>query len=234
MARQLQHGGPSSAAQPASASDGAAQPSFLPDGAKQPADESFILMNDAVLQAVRAQLDDPRRKRAHTDARAALNQYANDPRELIVDLARETWWQDYVASQGVAGQMADVGITGFSAAPILGETDPNRDHRTRVDFIVFLADGSYWRLHPGAKKTRDAKPRHITPVSEGNTVLQEHATTPSSNAAQAVLLVPARPSPVPTKPATQQEQQVATPSSSAGQPAPAPALLGSVHQCDIN
>ena len=191
-------------------------------------------MNDAVLQAVRAQLDDPRRKRAHTDARAALNQYANDPRELIVDLARETWWQDYVASQGVAGQMASVGITGFSAAPILGETDPNRDHRTRVDFIVSLADGSYWRLHPGAKKTRDAKPRHITPVSEGNTVLQEHATTPSSNAAQAVLLVPARPSPVPTKPATQQEQQVATPSSSAGQPAPAPALLGSVHQCDIN
>ena len=107
MVRQLQHGGPSSAAQPASASDGAARPSFLPDGAEQPADE-------------------------------------------------------------------------------------------------------------------------------GNTMLQEHATTPSSNAAQAVLLVPARPSPVPTKPATQQEQQVATPSSSAGQPAPAPALLGSVHQCDIN
>jgi len=73
MVRQLQHGGPSSAAQPPSASDGAAQPSFLPDGAEQPADESFILMNDAVLQAVRAQVDDPRRKRAHTDARAALN-----------------------------------------------------------------------------------------------------------------------------------------------------------------
>ena len=36
MARRLQHGSPSSAAQPALASHGAAQPSFLPSGAAQP------------------------------------------------------------------------------------------------------------------------------------------------------------------------------------------------------
>ena len=36
MARHLQHGSPSSAAQPALASDGAAQPSSLPSGAAQP------------------------------------------------------------------------------------------------------------------------------------------------------------------------------------------------------
>ena len=41
MARRWQHGSPSSAAQPALASDGAAQPSSLPGSAEQPADESY-------------------------------------------------------------------------------------------------------------------------------------------------------------------------------------------------
>ena len=43
MARRWQHGSPSSAAQPALASDGAAQPSSLPGGAEQP---SFTQLSD--------------------------------------------------------------------------------------------------------------------------------------------------------------------------------------------
>ena len=92
-----------------------------------------ILMDVAGLQAVRAQLDG-RRKAAHTAARSALNRCANDPGEVPVDMATEPWWQDYVASQEVAEQMAAVGITGFSAQPILGVKDPNRHGRTRVAF----------------------------------------------------------------------------------------------------
>ena len=94
------------------------------------------------------------------------------PRELAVDMAKELWWQDYVASQGVAEQMAAVGITGFSAQPILYRRDPNRHSRTRVYFIVSVADGSHWRLHPGSKPSAAVIPKHITAVSEGNTVLQ--------------------------------------------------------------
>ena len=63
--------------------------------------------------------------------------------------------------------MAAVGITGFAAQPIRGVKDPNRHGRTRVDFIVSVADGSHWRLHPGPKPSSDAIPKHIAAVSEG-------------------------------------------------------------------
>ena len=118
-----------------------------------------ILMDVAGLQAVRAQLDGRRRKEAHTAARNALNRCANDPGEVAIDMATEPWWKDYVASQEVAEQMAAVGITGFSAQPILGVKDPNCHGRTRVDFIVSVADGSHWRLHPGSKPSGDAIPQ---------------------------------------------------------------------------
>ena len=77
----------------------------------------------------------------------------------------ESWWQDYVASQTVAGRMAAVGITGFSAQPIEGVKDPNRGGLMRVDFIVSVADGSHWRLHPGSRPSGDATPKHVTSVS---------------------------------------------------------------------
>ena len=51
MARRWQCGRPSSAAQPALASDGAAQPSSLPGGAEQPATECYHVVC-AVLEAM--------------------------------------------------------------------------------------------------------------------------------------------------------------------------------------
>ena len=139
-----------------------------------------ILIDVAGLQAVRAQLDDRRQKAAHTAARSALNRCADDLGEVAVDIATEPWWRNYVASQEVAEQMAAVGITCFSAQPILGAQDTNRHGRTRVDVIVSVADGSHWRFHPGSKPSADAIPKHITAVSEGNTVLQSLYPRPSS------------------------------------------------------
>ena len=95
------------------------------------------------LQAVRAQHDGPRRKAAHTAACTALNRCADDSRELAVDMATEPWWENFIASQGVADQMAAVGITSFSAKRILGFKDPNGHDRTRVEFFVYVADGSH-------------------------------------------------------------------------------------------
>ena len=138
-----------------------------------------ILMDGAGLQAVLAQLDGRGRKAAHEAARSGLNRLANDPGEVAIDMATEPWWQNYVASQDVAEQMAAVGITGFAAQPILGVKDPNRHGRTRVDFIVSVADGSHWRLHPGSKPSGDAIPKHMTAVSEDNTVLHS-LSAPSS------------------------------------------------------
>ena len=120
-----------------------------------------ILMDVAGLQAVRAQLDGPRRKAAHTAACTALNQCADDSRELAVDMATEPWWKNFIASQGVADQMAAVGITGFSAKRVLGFKDPDGHDRTRVEFFVYVADGSHWRLHPRPKPFDDAIPLHF-------------------------------------------------------------------------
>ena len=129
-------------------------------------------MEAAQLQAVQAELDDHRREAAHTAARKALNRCADDAGPLAVDMAEELWWQDYVASQKNAEQMATVGITGFSLQSILGVKDPNRSNRWGVDFIVDVADGSHWRLHPSPNRSRDAKPKHLTTLSEDNTELQ--------------------------------------------------------------
>ena len=130
-------------------------------------------MSTARLQAVNTQLHG-RQKAAHTEARHALNQCHNIPGEVAwaIDMAGKPWWQYYVASQNVADEMATIGITGFACQPILGVKDPNRHGKTRIDFIVSLKDGSYWRLHPGSKPASDAIPKHITAVSEAYTVLQ--------------------------------------------------------------
>ena len=104
-----------------------------------------ILMDVAGLQAVRAQLDGPRRKAAHTAACTALNQCADDSRELAVDMATEPWWKNFIASQRVADQMAAVGITSFSDKRILGfscmsQTAPTAP--TSAFFCLDVADRS--------------------------------------------------------------------------------------------
>ena len=102
-----------------------------------------ILMNTAGLGTVKRQLNDGRRRGAHKAARKVLDEYANGSEKVAVDMAGASWWQDYVASQEEATEMAAVGITGFSFQPILGIKDPNRGGRDGVDFIVFLADGTH-------------------------------------------------------------------------------------------
>ena len=132
-----------------------------------------ILMDAAELRAVQAQLDGPRRKAADMAALSALKRCANNSQQLTVDMAGEPWWREYVASQEVAEQMAAVGITGFTAQRMLYVKDPIYRSRTRVYFILPVADGSQWRLHPGSMiKSAAVIPKHITAVSEGNTVLQ--------------------------------------------------------------
>ena len=70
--------------------------------------------------------------------------------EVAVDMTAAPWWRDCIASHKAAEEMSAVGITGFSAQPILGIKDSNRQHHTRGDFVIFLADGPRRRPHLGA------------------------------------------------------------------------------------
>ena len=96
----------------------------------------------AVLNSLHTtQLDDSGRKRAHMAARTMLNQYADGPEEVAVDMTAAPWWRDCIASHKVVEDMSAVGITGFSAQAILGIKDSNRQNHTRIDVVVSLADG---------------------------------------------------------------------------------------------
>ena len=125
-----------------------------------------ILMESTNLETVKTHHNDRRRRGAHKAAREVLDEYANGSEQVSVDMSDMSWWEEYVASQAVATEMAAVGITGFSIQSILGIKDPNRGGRDRVDFIVFLADGTHWRLHPGSKQKSDAQPVHIQTLTQ--------------------------------------------------------------------
>ena len=131
-----------------------------------------ILMNSAHLETVKTHLNDRRRREAHKAAREVLDEYANGSEQVAVDMSGMSWWEDYVASQAVATEMTAVGITCFSIQSILGIKDPNRGGRDRVDFIVFLADGTHWRFHPGSKQKSDAQPVHIQTLTQTSAMLQ--------------------------------------------------------------
>ena len=38
-----------------------------------------------------------------------------------------------------------------------------------MDFCAHLADGSYWRFHPGKRSSQDAKPRHFPSILRNDT-----------------------------------------------------------------
>ena len=85
-----------------------------------------------------------------------------------------------MASLDASVQRFCQGVVAFTAELIQGTSDPNRMGRRRLDFCVPLADGPYWRLHPGTTIKSSAKPRHIPaelPGARGSTArgAAEHA-----------------------------------------------------------
>lgn len=100
----------------------------------------------------------------HREARQWLNQIANGHYGTgpVVDLTT-IWprWSAWLATQPTATQSFESDVAAFTAESIENTRDPNRGGRPRVDFCVRLADGSYWRFHPGSKERNSAEPRHI-------------------------------------------------------------------------
>ena len=71
----------------------------------------------------------------------------------------ETWfpWRAYIACHPRASEIIGSGVTHATAEFINGTTDPNRDGQRRLDFIVRRSDGTLCRLHPGGRRSGDAK-----------------------------------------------------------------------------
>jgi hypothetical protein len=105
----------------------------------------------------------------HKEARALLDQIANrDPafRMLLVwpqDVS-PPWpaWKHYVAQHKDARIVIGDGIVRVTVERIEGTRDPNRAWRQRTDFVIYHADGSYARLHPGRIPKSDAAVKYAS------------------------------------------------------------------------
>ena len=117
----------------------------------------------------------------HAEARSLLNRLCDAGDADVVDLTTP-WprWGEWLASLDASVQKFHQGVVAFTAEFIQETSDSNRMGRRRLDFFVTLADGSYWRLHPGTTIKSSAKPRHFPaelPGAQGGTArgAAEHA-----------------------------------------------------------
>ena len=71
----------------------------------------------------------------------------------------ETWfpWRAYIACHPRSSEIIGSGVTHATAEFINGTQDPNRAGQRRLDFIVRRSDGTLCRLHPGGRRSGDAK-----------------------------------------------------------------------------
>ena len=119
--------------------------------------------NDA--QQLLSSLGQPREnaQQYHKEARALLDQMANrEPAfKMLLVWPRAvgvawTHWQHYVAQHKDARNIIGDGIVRVTVERIEGTRDPNRGGEQRTDFVIYRADGSYARLHPGRVPKSDA------------------------------------------------------------------------------
>ena len=101
----------------------------------------------------------------HKLAREALNsisQAATNVEHTEASLRTEdleTWfpWRAYIACHPRSSEIIGSGVTHATAEFINGTQDPNRAGQRRLDFIVRRSDGTLCRLHPGGRRSGDAK-----------------------------------------------------------------------------
>ena len=87
-------------------------------------------------------------------------------------------WREYIVSHKEARKIIGEGVVDATAEAIQGVKDPNRHGQLRIDFVVYRADGSYCRLHPGAKIASDARVQYFEAVATRHargSIATEHA-----------------------------------------------------------
>ena len=94
----------------------------------------------------------------HDAARRLLDQIANAPEEEPLDLSI-AWedWRVYIAKHKHSDEIVGPGVVALKAERIPNSSDPNRFGAKRLDFFVYRCDGTAVRLHPGLRKSSDAK-----------------------------------------------------------------------------
>ena len=93
-------------------------------------------------------------KSLHRLARAALNGIIDAGVINNINRNLEHWfpWRRYLACHTYAYDIIGTGVTHATAEYISETRDPNRRYQKRLDFVIYRADGTICRLHPGTKQ----------------------------------------------------------------------------------
>ena len=95
----------------------------------------------------------------HRLARGALNEISNRPTRSTVNLDGCFPWVQYVAAHRQSAKIIGPGITHAHAVFWPDTNDGNRGGAPRLDFCFYRTDGTFCRVHPGRRRSRDAQLR---------------------------------------------------------------------------
>ena len=144
---------------------------------------SLSLHDAATLRAAVAAIQ-PKRD-LHKLAREALNAITTAGVHSTASRDLDDWfpWKEYIACHADAPDIIGEGVTHAVAEFIENTSDGNRGGQRRLDFVVYRSDGTYCRLHPGSKKSLDAKPFYsvmssVSPATEQRSAMTQWTALP--------------------------------------------------------
>ena len=123
----------------------------------QVGEQPLRLMPEDVRDVQRAERDRGPPRSLHQLARDALNDIEDRDLPIDVSLDNEFPWREYIASHSQSDKIIGTGIVQARAVFFKDEKDSNRGGAPRVDFCFVRSDDTVCRVHPGIKRSGDAR-----------------------------------------------------------------------------
>ena len=131
------------------------QPVVAPVHVEQP----LRLMPEDVLAIQHAERDRGPPRSLHQLARNALNHIEDRDPRIDVSLDNEFPWREYIVAHNESDTIIGTGIVQARAVFFKDQKDRNRGGASRLDFCFVRSDDTVCRVHPGIKRSGDAKLR---------------------------------------------------------------------------
>ena len=125
----------------------------------QVGEQPLRLMPEDVRAIQRAERDRGPPRSLHQLARNALNDIEDRDPPIDVSLDNEFPWREYIAAHNESAKIIGTGIVQARAVFFKDQRDPNRGGASRMDFCFVRSDDTVCRVHPGRKRSGDAKLR---------------------------------------------------------------------------
>ena len=119
----------------------------------------------------------------HREARAQLNKItteaSHDAADVIYQIYDKFRWREYISLHTQYDKIIGCGITAAHLETIANTRDPNRAGSARVDYVIYRADNTCCRVHPGNKPQNDAQ-LYFADISSCYRALQVHEVQPAN------------------------------------------------------